>query len=396
MQIPLIMNPNIRDYFYYPKAQRYSIALLFCLVLLYFFVPKIWSNFQLKKKTDFSQFEKDIVAFEENHKNIPDNYEKAIPQIETTPLKKTPELFQFNPNMVKREELIKLGIAPSVAATFIKYRNTGAKFYKKVDIKKVYGIKETDYKRLEPYINIPQKKAPIVPKEKPNIEKPKTLTPFNFDPNLISKEEFLQLGLAPKVVQTILNYRSKGGKFYKKQDFKKIYGLSEKDYEVLAPYINISKTSPVYPKEKNISNVIPQEFEETDFVKIDINNSTKEDWKKLKGIGEMTAKRIVNFRDKLGGFTSIEHIKQTWNVPDSVIDKVAQQLIATPITNKIAINAISAEDLKLHPYIKRKQAYTIVNYRTNHGNYDSLEDLKKVGALQQDFINRIAPYLSFD
>jgi len=87
-------------------------------------------------------------------------------------------------------------------------------------------------------------------------------------------------------------------------------------------------------------------------IKIDINRSSVEDWKQLKGIG-------------------------------------------APILKKIPINTISAEALLLHPYIKKKQAYLIVNYRTNHGQYNQLEDLEKVKALTPDFIKRIAPYLSF-
>ena len=131
-------------------------------------------------------------------------------------------------------------------------------------------------------------------------------------------------------------------------------------------------------------------------LKIDINRSSIEDWKQLKGIGEITAKRIVNYRDKLGGFISIDQLKTTYNIADSVIDKVAHQLIISPILNKIPINTISAETLLLHPYIKKKQAYLIINYRTNHGQYTQLEDLEKVKALTPDFIKRIAPYLSFD
>ena len=193
-----------------------------------------------------------------------------------------------------------------------------------------------------------------------------------------------------------MNYRNSGAKFRHKEDFKKVYGVSEEDYLTLAPFIGIpEKINPITTK-TIIPKNIPRNFSKVSALKIDINRSSVEDWKQLKGIGEITAKRIVNYRDKLGGFISIDQLKTTYNIADSVIDKVAHQLIISPILNKIPINTISAETLLLHPYIKKKQAYLIVNYRTNHGQYTQLEDLEKVKALTPDFIKRIAPYLSFD
>ena len=175
-----------------------------------------------------------------------------------------------------------------------------------------------------------------------------------------------------------------------------MYGLPESDYLTLTPFIELPEKMRPITENKKIPKDIPQSFSKSTAIKIDINNSSVEDWKQLKGIGEITAKRIVNYRDKLGGFLSIDQLKTTYNIADSTIDKVAHQLIVTPITQKIAINSISAEALKLHPYIKKKQAYLLVNYRTNHGAYTRLEDLKKVKALKSDFIEQIAPYLSFE
>ncbi len=395
------MKTNLHDYSYFSKTQRNGFFALVCIILLIFFLCNSWLIAPDKTTTDFSEFEEDIAVFESaKNNNIPKSYEEVTSKkIVPSSSNSAPELFEFNPNTVSKEELIRLGISSSVATTFIKYRNTGAKFYKKEDLKKIYGIKAADYKRLEPYINIPKKKpstkkpTKVLEKSKP---KPKQLTPFDFNPNIATKETLLELGLSPKIAQTVLNFRSKGGKFWKKEDFKRIYGLTEKDYATLAPFINIPKEE--FKKVKKIASLenIPKEFATTDLIKIDINNSSVEDWQKLNGVGEFTAKRIVNFRDKLGGYTSIEHIKETWNVPDSVIDKIAHQLIESPIVNKIPINSITADELKLHPYVKRKEAYVIVNFRTNHGNYANIEDLKKVGALTPFFIERITPYLSFE
>lgn len=387
------MKTNLKDYAHFTKAQVKGIFVLASITLLFFVLPKINSKFATQEVTDFSEIKAEITEFEtaleKQNTDLPESKEKRSNAI----------LFNFDPNTVSKENLVALGLPASVATTFVNFRNKGFKFYKKEDLKRVYGIKETDYERLAPYITIAKsKKSPYqkVTNETKEQPKQKILTPFKFNPNEADKATLLRLGLSDKVVQTIINYRNKGGQFRKKADLKKVYGLSAINYLTLAEYINLpEKIAPIAEK-GIIPKDIPQSFNKSASIKIDINNSSVEDWKQLKGIGEITAKRIVNYRGKLGGFLSIDQLKTTYNIADSTIDKVAHQLILTPITHKIAINSISAAELKLHPYIKKKQAYLLVNYRTNHGAYTRLEDLAKVKALTPDFIKRIAPYLSFE
>ena len=313
------MKTNIHDYFYFSKTQRNGFIIVMCLVFLTFFLSNTLSNYLAKPVTDFSAFKEEVMAFEAEIKRLDKNNFQKKSSKEVSKEMNTPiTLFSFNPNIVTKEALIKLGIKSTVANTFIKYRNTGAKFYKKQDIKKVYGITDSDYSRLAPYIQFNQR--PSIPKEKKQpkfIEQlvPKPLTPFAFNPNNATKQTLLALGLSEKVSQTIINFRSKGGQFWKKQDFKKMYGLTEKDYLTLAPYIEILPNEISIAEKKDI----PQSFSATTAIKVDINNSNMEDWKKLKGIGDVTAKRIINFRDKLGGFISIEQIKMAYNVPDSAV-----------------------------------------------------------------------------
>lgn len=383
------MKTNLKNYAHFTKAQIKGIFVLASLILLFFAAPKIISKLATKEVTDFSELEKEITEFEA----ALEKEEKRLPKNNKTISKSNSTLFNFDPNTVSKENLVNLGLSPSTARTFINFRTKGFKFHKKEDIKRVYGIKENDYERLAPYIRIATSKSSSFPKRRLNKTKKKPiqkrLTPFKFNPNEANQATLLALGLSNKVVQTVLNYRNSGAEFRKKEDFKKVYGLIAADYLTLVPFIDI-------PKKTIIPKAIPKNFNKSTSIKIDINNSSIEEWKQLKGIGEITAKRIVNYRDKLGGFLSIDQLKSTYNIADSTIDKVAHQLIVSPIQHKIPINTISAETLTLHPYIKKKQAYLIVNYRTNHGNYARTTDLEKVKALPPDFIERIAPYLSFE
>jgi len=394
------MKTQTRNYFYFSKTQRNGLIIVICFIFLTFFLSNNLSDYLSSSATDFSEFKEDIIAFEAetsrlDQNNFEENLSEEAPKEINVPI----QLFSFDPNIVTKEGLIKLGLKPTVANTFIKYRNTGARFYKKTDIKKIYGITAADYNRLAPYIQFNRKKNKPKAANPPKVfEKrlAKPITPFAFNPNEATKETLLNLGLSEKVAQTVINFRSKGGQFRKKEDLKKIYGLAEKEYLALAPYIEITPIKKRIVETTNIPDDIPKSFSTETIFKVDINKSSVEDWKQLKGIGDITAKRIVNLRDKLGGFTSVEQIKMTYNVPDSVIEKVARQLVVSPIPNKILINTITAEELKLHPYIKTKQAHIIINYRVNHGNYQRMEDLYKVKALKQEFFERIQPYLSFE
>ncbi len=230
---------------------------------------------------------------------------------------------------------------------------------------------------------------------------------FLFDPNTATKEDFVLLGLSPKVAQTILNYRAKGGVFYKKEDLKKLYTLREEDYLRLEAWVQIK--SDARPAQTEKAAVVssgelnrpsfPARYssEEKEQVVIDINWATVEDWQKLKGIGSAYSRRIVNYREKLGGFSSVQQVGETMGLPDSAFQKILPFLEDSHIFRKIEINAASEFELKSHPYISSFQAKVLFNYREQHGSFTGMAALKKIGAPFRDSDwERLEPYLSFE
>ena len=91
--------------------------------------------------------------------------------------------------------------------------------YLKEDLAKIYHISKDDYNRLEPYIIIPDKRET----KKIDKEEKEPVELFTFNPNTLETEGWRKLGLSERQAKTIMNYRSKGGRFYKKEDLKKIY-----------------------------------------------------------------------------------------------------------------------------------------------------------------------------
>jgi competence protein ComEA len=220
---------------------------------------------------------------------------------------------------------------------------------------------------------------------------------FYFDPNTLNAAGWKKLGLREKTVQTIQNYLGKGGKFRKPDDLKRVYGLRENEYERLEPYIKIegaAETKKYEPFVKTNNETQPAKPFTSRYSVIDVNISDTTAFISLQGIGNKLAARIVNFRDKLGGFYSVEQVKETFGLPDSTYQKIKQYLkLDNTSVKKININTATIDELKAHPYIKYSLANPIVAYRNEHGLFSKVEDVKKVMVVTEDVYNKIAPYL---
>jgi len=222
---------------------------------------------------------------------------------------------------------------------------------------------------------------------------------FYFDPNTLSAAGWKKLGLRDKTIGTIQNYLSKGGKFRKPEDLQRIYGLFPNEYERIAPYIKIeAATGTTGYKDfsnNNYTEAAPPKTYSPRYSVIDINTADTTAFIALPGIGSKLAFRIVNFRDKLGGFYSVNQIGETFGLSDSTFQKIKQWLkLENTFLRKLNINTATVDELKMHPYIKYSLANPIVAYRNQHGPFTKLEDLKNVMVVTDEIYNKIAPYLT--
>ena len=221
---------------------------------------------------------------------------------------------------------------------------------------------------------------------------------FYFDPNSLSAAEWQRLGLRDKTISTIQNYLSKGGKFRSPEDLQRIYGLFPNEFERISPFIKIEKKGEtnnfkdftVKPSfEKSVAKTYTPRYSS-----VDINSADTTSLIALPGIGSKLAMRIINFRDKLGGFYSINQVGETFGLPDSAFQKLKQYIKLESYTlKKININTASVEEFKIHPYIRYNLATIIVAYRHAHGSFENIESIKKVMAVTDEIYVKIAPYL---
>ena len=366
------------EFMHYTRNERKGIFILILLILLLSVLPKSFPWFIKEKKVDFKQFDQFVASVQTPDPNV----------------KSSAVLFPFDPNTLSKDSFLLLGLPEKTAQTIINYRNKAGRFYNSKDLRKIYSLSPEYYALLEPYIFI---KNNTEGNRKPLYQDSKSLPKrFNFDPNTIKERELYALGLPEKTVQTFLKFRNKGGRFKNKEDLRKIYGLNPSLYTALEPYIQIHSegfNQKNIPEDATSSPVTKKTF---DTEPVDINRATVEIWQSIKGIGPAYAKRIVSFREKLGGFVSVDQVGTTYGLPDSTFQKIKPRLQASPVFRKIDINTASLEELKAHPLISWKQADIINSYRSHHGRFDDFEDLGKIKALPGDMLLNLKPYLNFD
>ncbi|RYF82997.1 MAG: helix-hairpin-helix domain-containing protein, partial [Chitinophagaceae bacterium] len=210
-----------------------------------------------------------------------------------------------------------------------------------------------------------------------------------FDPNMISAEDWKKLGLRDKTIATILNFRSKGGKFRKPEDIKKIWGLFPDEAERLMPYVQIAQAAPAYEQRMpTYANTVKPTL-----AHIDINAADSNAFIALPGIGSKLSQRIINFRNRLGGFYDVEQVKETFGLHDSVFQKIKPMLQVDGGVKRININTATLEELKMHPYIKYHLANAMVQYRQQHGNFSTVDDLRRIMIVTDEIFKKLRPYL---
>jgi competence protein ComEA len=241
--------------------------------------------------------------------------------------------------------------------------------------------KESKYKSSYTTTNIEQHKAEY----------------FNFNPNNLPDADWKRLGLSEKQIKTIKNYESKGGKFKRKEDVKKMYCIKEEQYNLLEPFILIPEPVSAFSAENKTKNNLQISKAELSAkplpIVIELNSADSLTLLKVKGIGPFYAKNIIKYRVSLGGFVAKEQLMELWKF-DSIKFEAVKNLVIVDAVNikKININMCTAAELK-HPYLTWNIANAIVNYRAKHGKYRNLDDIKKTDLVNDETYRKIAPYL---
>ena len=182
--------------------------------------------------------------------------------------------------------------------------------------------------------------------------------------------EWLALGVKPWTIKSIMKYKSMGGSYSNCKDLNSIFNMDQSTKDELIPYCAITLTP------------------------INLNQADTTTFKKIKGIGSATAKSIVDYRTRLGGFIYKEQLLEAWGITPELYQRIEERLIITKDIIPLNING-ELDPIARHPYIRDyKLAKVIVNYRNQRGDFENIYDLKKVKILSDDDYERLVPYLS--
>lgn len=227
-----------------------------------------------------------------------------------------------------------------------------------------------------------------------------TLHPF--DPNTADSATLVRLGLHPRLARRICRYRAAGGRFRHARDLARIYGMDTAALRRLRPYIRIAAAPGANPSFRKPRPLEKSHYAYTPYPsrklprgrQLDLNAADSAELLRVPGVGPYFARRIVRYRQRLGGFVSPEQLREIPNLPDSV--QTWFRVTAEKAQSPLRLNTATFRELLRHPYLNYEQVKAIVNYRERQGALQTLQELSLSEAFSAADLERLTPYVSFE
>ena len=239
----------------------------------------------------------------------------------------------------------------------------------------------TDFTELESYITNRRYLADSsrlanrdINKDVPDKEK-FNFNLFNFNPNTISKKGWQKLGLKEYQAKSIRKYIRKGGIINSPNDLRKMYCLTQSECDLLIPYVKIEQRDVVELEDKIWTKTyIPKVFH------LELNTVKFDSLLAISGIGPSTAKAILAYRKRLGGYYNLKQLQEVYLIDSAKYVRLSPNFYINTdsIYPYLNLNTDDYYSLKNHPYISKKMAYNIQQYRDNNGEFSNIEQLKNI------------------
>lgn len=235
-----------------------------------------------------------------------------------------------------------------------------------------------------------ESKSPKVDKE--SVKK---LKPNYFDPNIGTTEDWLSIGLNQGQIRSIKKFLDKGGEFRALEDVSKMYVIDDVQFERISPYMKLPEKKIEYKDSVSHTN----EYKQTkkykyDSIIVELNQSDTTELIKLRGIGSYYALQIVYYRDRLGGFYSVNQLYEVERMREETVQKILPFVtVDTNLITKIHVNRDKAAVMVKHPYITWNMAIKIQDQRDFGRKYKSVKELVDLGLLSEELYVKLVPYL---
>lgn len=207
------------------------------------------------------------------------------------------------------------------------------------------------------------------------------------DANTVDTSVLLRMGVPPRLARQWVKFRDRGGSFVRKEDVGKLYNMPDSTLKRILPFLktpNLKERRKSFDRPKRVP------------VMVNVNTASSEELQQVRGIGPFYADKIIDFRQKLGGFLTLDQVAETPGLREGAFEELREKLtISQEDPVRIRINFISDWKLAQHPYISKKQAEVVVLNRRNRGNFKTREDLLETIVLDTATVDRLLPYIDF-
>lgn len=222
---------------------------------------------------------------------------------------------------------------------------------------------------------------------------------FPFNPNEADSATLLRVGLKPWQVRNLLKYRRKGGRWRSADDFRRLYGLTEEEFQRLRPYIiippsaeeNQNSLAKESGRRDSLRRIYPEKFGELTVLSLNAADTTL--LQRIPGIGRYRAAQICRYRERLGGYISTEQLREIGDLPDGIEQWFEIGAGETP--RQIDVNKSDFKTLLRHPYLSYNQVCAIMRFRQKYGSLRSWSDLRNSPDFSETDFQRLAPYFKF-
>jgi DNA uptake protein ComE-like DNA-binding protein len=227
--------------------------------------------------------------------------------------------------------------------------------------------------------------------------------PFPFDPNKADKETLLKTGLSAFAVSNLLRYREKGGRIHSASAICKIYGTEEKWFDAVKKYIDIEEdveiskhdSSEIHHQDIQAFNYETEKRMEEKTLSIELNKTDSTELILCSGIGPSFARRIISYREILGGFYDKSQLLEVYGMDSARYMGFQHQVTVNPeLINRMHLDTISFKGLLKHPYFEFYLVKAIFNYKDRQKGIDSIQELKNLPEIYPELFKKLSPYLS--
>jgi len=211
----------------------------------------------------------------------------------------------------------------------------------------------------------------------------------------------ISFGLSEKQAANIVNYRTKAKGFKDEKQFRRLYCMNDYLFNQIQPYLIFDTENPtsVAKHETEHSEAAKRErsfqpAEREQFV-LDLNHSDTLDLQQVRGIGKVRAGRIYRYGKKLGGYVSVNQLKEVYGIDEELFEQIKSHFVVTDARiRKIDINSDDVKYLASHPYIDFQLAKALIRYRKEYKkDFERPEDIRNIHFLSKEECEKLLPYI---